>query len=78
MSESYDSFEEAQAEISDPEHRGKSVYWDSDHEHYEGTELRLSVIRDAASGDMKGYSLNFIDEIEGKRFGHYGPLVIEE
>lgn len=77
MSESYDSFEVADAQIDDPEHEGKSVFWDSDDEYYEGTEFRLSVVRDPATGEMDGYCLNFIDEIKGKRIGHYGPIVIE-
>lgn len=54
-----------------------SIFWSSDHEHYDGTEIAVERIRDAVDGEPVGDEayVAIVDHVEGKKFGQYGPKV---
>lgn len=52
-----------------------SIFWSSDHEHFDGTEIVVEELRDATGEGVDTKYIGIIDVIEGKRFGHYGPEV---
>lgn len=61
--------------VEEAKHDGKSTFWESDHEYYQGTEIRVVAMRDPVAGFTGDYRVDFVDNVEGIEVGHYGPVI---